>query len=597
MTNRVHVFYVMAMWLLFIFFTFHPLQSQAASKSGYSKLIYSIFCPQEKLKNLNSIGDLGYKSFKPEASLCGEKNVPSGYVVYHFPNWKIYKNYAHIVDSTLKKRATANYRYRHLVTIIRCQKDTSLFGKHTPYYNLGFRKKIKICTKSITRKGYWVYANSHWYQWRYMTKKYKREWSLHISKTYKKYKGRVHCKKSKKKIGRYFEAGFYIETRRYCGKKLKGSSYHIYSNGWWLAYGKRQFTNHDKIAQIDSKYRYLIKKKYAPHLKNTYKLFEETNYSASHYLKSRVRPGYWIYYKSHWYIWLKKELSSIHFKTLTTTFKRKTGKILTLKFDYYKTHKKWAAEILAIVKSGLKYLEKLTGTLPISDSTYLISERLSLNELGNANSTRMILSPKASPWVALHETVHIWNAGVSPTWICEGGAEYLSFLMILKFKKAIRPAEKKLFKSLLTKNWSKIKKVHLSDKPLAQFKSGFSARFYIKSQKFWLMLHSLYGKNMVFSFFKESLRLEKKKKSMSLKHFRIFLFKHMNVSKVYKRLKSLSKKKYKSSKILKIALRYVKKIKGKYRKRYLKQLYYRIFISGWLTKGIYFVQKSKDLRT
>lgn len=212
--------------------------------------------------------------------------------------------------------------------------------------------------------------------------------------------------------------------------------------------------------------------------------------------------GYWVYVYPDWYVWGKENLEIVGMGLTTRQVKLAHG-ILSLEMAYLKKDKDWGEAMLGMTAKAIQDLEKYSGKAYPGANPYRIEEdpRLHLSDrIGLASAQSMLLAkPKySSPWTALHESVHIWNAPVEQAWVCEGLADTVSWLIMEQNHFAFDDDETIGY---YMKEWKPV---------MGQRKDGPLPTRYDhlpqgKAMYFWLMLYQLYGPEFLRQVFGASL--------------------------------------------------------------------------------------------
>lgn len=212
--------------------------------------------------------------------------------------------------------------------------------------------------------------------------------------------------------------------------------------------------------------------------------------------------GYWVYVYPDWYIWGKEDLAAVGMGLSSRRVRlRKT--LLNLEVAYLERDRRWGEETLAITAKGLQDLEVYSGRPFPGANPYRVEEdpRLQLSDrIGLASAQSMWLAPPAysSPWTALHEAVHIWNAPVQADWVCEGLADTISWLLMEDNHFAFDADETMAY---YMDEWKPVMGTR-KDGPLP---TRYDRLPQGKAMYFWLMLYQLYGPDFLRQVFRASL--------------------------------------------------------------------------------------------
>ncbi|MGV3522602.1 MAG: hypothetical protein ACO1RX_00165 [Candidatus Sericytochromatia bacterium] len=221
------------------------------------------------------------------------------------------------------------------------------------------------------------------------------------------------------------------------------------------------------------------------------------------YCGQSVPAGYWVYVAPKWYLWAEKDLAAIGYEVLSREVPLR-DQTLTLRFEYRRANRKWAETHLEYVARTLQDFEKRTGLAYPGVNPYTIEESPELKLLGLAgpNGMKLISPPKGTPWTFLHEAVHIWNAGVEPTWMSEGQANYFSFLMMQDLHFPFVGDE--TYPDYI-QEWREIQGT-AADLPLDKH---YDALPQGKAMAWWAMIHELFGPAFVAQIFVQLVKEEK----------------------------------------------------------------------------------------
>lgn len=250
-------------------------------------------------------------------------------------------------------------------------------------------------------------------------------------------------------------------------------------------------------ASYHGKYHTLIQKIHCPAERANdeaeYGTYADAGYFETVAYCGQVIPaGYWVYDAPYWYLWAKKDLSAIGFHTLQQTVPLKQ-QVLTLHFDYARSHSAWAQTQLLTLARALQNMEQRTGLPYPGANPYPIEEDPYLQDLlGLAGPTGMKLAspPEGTPWTVLHEVVHIWNAHQRPLWMIEGLANYYSFLIMQDLKLSFMGRE--TYPEYI-KAWREIQGT-TDDLPLEGHYLDLPQG---KAMAWWAMIHELFGPDFV----------------------------------------------------------------------------------------------------
>ena len=94
------------------------------------------------------------------------RNLPTGYWVYAYPYWYIWKTKAGETERALDyAKGSVNGRYETILKTFSVPADKDRYGD---LYELGYRDKTSYGTNRNLPAGYWVYAYPYWYIWEHM---------------------------------------------------------------------------------------------------------------------------------------------------------------------------------------------------------------------------------------------------------------------------------------------------------------------------------------------------------------------------------------------------------------------------------------------
>ncbi len=129
-----------------------------ASVNGkYQTLLMTVYAPQDQA-SYGSYYDWGYST---TTSWGGYSNLPSGYWVYVYPNWYIWKSISAGGGANLTK-ASVSGKYYNLLRVINVPQDRGSYGDFDDY---GYYSSTSYAGYDYVPAGYWVYLYPDWYIW------------------------------------------------------------------------------------------------------------------------------------------------------------------------------------------------------------------------------------------------------------------------------------------------------------------------------------------------------------------------------------------------------------------------------------------------
>lgn len=319
----------------------------------------------------------------------------------------------------------------------------------------------------------------------------------------------IPCPNDKRQYGDYADTGFYA-AQRYCGVQAP-AGFWVYAAPNWYVWKQEQAVPSTQPASgqpvavtprnsFNGKYKTLLQTINCPSKRSSdekqYGTYADAGYFAAvNYCGKSVPAAYWVYSAPNWYLWGDKDLAAIGFEVISREVKLKS-QTLTLRFEFQKANRDWAKTNLDYVAATLTDMEKRTGIAYPGVNPYTIEESPTLKLLGLAGPTgmKLISPPKGTPWTFLHEAVHIWNAGIKPTWMIEGHANYYSFLMMQDLKFPFIGDE--TYPAYI-KEWRAIQGT-AEDLPLDE---NYNQLPQGKAMAWWAMVHELYGPDFVKAIF------------------------------------------------------------------------------------------------
>lgn len=330
--------------------------------------------------------------------------------------------------------------------------------------------------------------------------------AAHVAGKYSQLLKILPCAADQENYGDFADSG-YFEATPWCGQQAPAGHW-VYVAPNWYIWGQQQ-TNRPAApaaAALQGKYTELLATVESCQARRA---SDESLYSSDgdagyypevSYCGANQPAGYWVYVSPVWYIWKNKDLAAIGYQRSSqqVVLQQQT---LTLHFEHQSRHQAWARENLRYVAQALKDMETLTGVPYPGKNPYLIEERPQLPLLGKAGPGGMhIKSPPAgTPWTFLHEVVHIWNAGQRPSWVIEGQANFLSFVLMQQNAYPFRADETY---PLYIAEWRSMQG-QPDDIPLAQ---DYDALPQGKAMAWWAMLYELYGPDVVRDLFQATYR-------------------------------------------------------------------------------------------
>lgn len=123
--------------------------------------------------------------------------------------------------------------------------------------------------------------------------------------------------------------------------------------------------------------------------------------------------------------------------------------------------------------------------------------------------------PAGSPWIVLHEAVHIWNVGKTPLWINEGMADFVSWLIMKK--NGIPFSADNTWQSWISR-WRAVKGT-AKDKPLNDPGDNYKKVKMGKAMDFFSILYPLYGPQLI----RELFQLHHRQKHIGNRSFAALL--------------------------------------------------------------------------
>jgi hypothetical protein len=251
------------------------------------------------------------------------------------------------------------------------------------------------------------------------------------------------------------------------------------------------------------KYEQLLFQHKVPEDKAQYGDFWEYGYyEATSYKGGQFPPGYWVYSKGIWYVWGKQNLAKVGFDMVEHTIQTKSGPV-KLMFQFDKKNRAWAETNVKKIGQAILFFEAYSGIPYPGSNPYPIMERKNFGQLGLASPSQMMLAspPKGSTWTMMHEIVHIWNVGTRPSYVCEGLANFISYLLMTRNN---FPFDKNDGYADWIKSWRERKSYE--DFPL--YESGNDAYNKVaqgKAMEFWGMAYELTGDAFIRETFKQCL--------------------------------------------------------------------------------------------
>ncbi|NCS92459.1 MAG: DUF4537 domain-containing protein [Leptospira sp.] len=248
------------------------------------------------------------------------------------------------------------------------------------------------------------------------------------------------------------------------------------------------------IASLNGKYRILLETIYIPE-DDINELVHEDGFYSTHKYKNRVMPeGYYTYSNSHWFVW--KEIDLVHsgYKRISKSIQLKE-KSIKLEMEFLKKNENWAEESIEVIAKGIQFIESFTGVPYPGNQTYRIFETQTLQTLGRANSSRMLIAspPKGSIWTQMHEIVHIWNVGTKPRWISEGLANFISYLIMRDHSFSYIDGDR--YENWIGK-WFK-ERIQKKDLPLNDPFDQYDKIAQGKALVYWCILYELGGESLI----------------------------------------------------------------------------------------------------
>jgi hypothetical protein len=309
------------------------------------------------------------------------------------------------------------------------------------------------------------------------------------------------CAKDQAQYGSYNDYGKEKAYNQYCGAKAPAGYWVYVAPHWYVWKNKAQLSDAQKqeMARVHGKYSNLITKISVPEDETSDSIREYGYYKAHRYKGNNMPAGYYAYVAPHWYIWKDVNLDAAGFARMEKSVQLQKGPV-TVYIEFKKGNEAWAAQSLDAVARGLVFLEKFTGIAYPGSNPYPILEQPILQGLGRANNERMVIAspPKGSLWTQMHEIVHIWNSGVSPKWICEGLANFLSILLMREFN--LPYVEGDTYASW-QRSWHQDRAAG-KDKPMNDPKDQYDEVAQGKAMEFWPIVYEVAGPNLIQAIFK-----------------------------------------------------------------------------------------------
>lgn len=302
------------------------------------------------------------------------------------------------------------------------------------------------------------------------------------------------CPSDKAKYGAAFDAGHFA-AGTWCGQTTP-EGYWVWVAPNWYIWAKEAPVDPLKKASAHGKYSQLLAQVTCPaKLKaetGIYRDFAEAgHYDAVNYCGKSLPEAYWVWVKGTWYLWKVKDLKAAGY-TITERQVKLSKQTITLRFEHAQANQAWAEQQLKWLSVALQEMEQTTGLPYPGANPYPIAENPDLPLLGLAGPSGMELHspPMGSYWTMLHETVHIWNAGVRPKYISEGLANFISYQMMNKFR---LPFDKEETFPGFVANWRRIQS-GAKDLPLDDHYDELPQG---KAMTFWAMAYELGGPTLI----------------------------------------------------------------------------------------------------
>ena len=139
---------------------------KASVRGKYETILKTFSVPADK-DRYGNLYDLGYQD---KATYGTNRNLPSGYWVYAYPYWYIWKTESGETGGSLDyTKASVKGKYETILKTFSTPADRDRYGD---LYDLGYQDRTTYGTNRNLPAGYWVYAYPYWYIWKTKTGRY-----------------------------------------------------------------------------------------------------------------------------------------------------------------------------------------------------------------------------------------------------------------------------------------------------------------------------------------------------------------------------------------------------------------------------------------
>jgi hypothetical protein len=282
--------------------------TKAAVNGRYETILKTFSVPADK----GRYGDLYELGYQNKATYGTNRNLPTGYWVYAYPYWYIWKTNTDDTGATLDYgKASVRGKYDTILKTFSVPADKDRYGDLN---DLGYQDRATYGINRNLPAGYWVYAYPYWYIWK--TKTDETGASLDYGKASVRGKYETILKTfsvtaDKDRYGDLYDLG-YQDKATYGTNRNLPAGYWVYAYPYWYIWktkaGDTGGTLDYTKASVKGKYDTILKTFSVPADRDRYGDLYDLGYQDTKtYGTSRNLPaGYWVYAYPYWYIWKTK---------------------------------------------------------------------------------------------------------------------------------------------------------------------------------------------------------------------------------------------------------------------------------------------------
>jgi hypothetical protein len=267
-------------------------------------------------------GELYDWGFRTSTTYGRNRKLPTGYWVYSYPNWYIWKAKSGKTESLLDyAKASLDGKYETILKTFLVPSDSDRYGV---FHDWGFRTSVTYGMERDLPTGYWVYAYPYWYIWK--TKTGETEGSLDCAKAsvngkYRNLLKTFSVPRDRDGYGQFFESG-YADYKAHAGYTDLPPGYWVYvSPNWYIWEDVKGLPGPEPVPTVGptaeekrdpksafGKYYNLKRKISSPIDFVRFGRYHDRGDPADGESGSiqDLAPRYWVYVFPTWYIWEKQ---------------------------------------------------------------------------------------------------------------------------------------------------------------------------------------------------------------------------------------------------------------------------------------------------